>query len=147
MYKKILVPLDGSKVAECALPHAESLAHAYNSTLLLVTVVQPPKIIGRTSVEIEAFRKAMDAQRDEAESYLKGWKGELKKRNINVEIYIGTESVVSEIIETAENHEVDLVLIASHGRSGLERVFFGSVASGVLNRIERPLMVIHPSGR
>ena len=54
----------------------------------------------------------------------------------------GEGPVVADIINTAEKHAVDLVIIASHGRSGLGRVFFGSVAAGVLNRIEKPLMVI-----
>ena len=147
MYKKILVPLDGSKLAECALQHAESLAHAFDSTLLLISVIiSPAPIVGRAPVDIEAFQKSMDARRDEAENYLKGKMGEFTEKNIKAKIHIGFEPVVREIIETAEKHGVDLVLIASHGRSGLERVFFGSVASGVLNRIERPLLVIHPSG-
>jgi nucleotide-binding universal stress UspA family protein len=92
-----------------------------------------------------AFQETMDAHRDEAENYLKGVMGEFKEKNIKAEIHIGMEPVVKAIIETAEKQDVDLVLIASHGRSGLERIFFGSVASGVLNRIERPLMIIHPS--
>jgi nucleotide-binding universal stress UspA family protein len=147
MYKKILVPLDGSKLAECALPHAESLAHAYNSTLLLLSAISPPSLVGRAPGEIEAFQKSLDKRRDEAKDYLKGLRGEFAEKNIKAEIHIVIEPVVGEIIETAEKHDVDLVLIASHGRSGLERVFFGSVASGVLNRIERPLLVIRPPGR
>jgi nucleotide-binding universal stress UspA family protein len=53
--------------------------------------------------------------------------------------------VVQNIIDTAARESVDLVLIASYGRSGLQRVFFGSVVAGVLNRIEQPLMVIRKS--
>ena len=56
MYKKILVPLDGSKLAECALQHAESLAHAFDSTLLLISVISPAPIVGRAPVDIEAFQ-------------------------------------------------------------------------------------------
>jgi nucleotide-binding universal stress UspA family protein len=145
MYKKILVPLDGSKLAECALRHAESLAHAYDSTLVLLSVISPAAIVGRAPADIEAFKQTMDARRAEVENYLKGLKGEFAKKKIRVEIHIGIEPVVSEIVTTAEQHDVDLVLIASHGRSGIKRVFFGSVASGVLNKIERPLMVIHPA--
>jgi nucleotide-binding universal stress UspA family protein len=79
------------------------------------------------------------------ENYLKKVRDALTSKMIEAETHIGVEPVVKEIIETAETHDVDLVLIASHGRSGLGRVFFGSVASGVLNKIERPLMVIHPA--
>ena len=147
MYNKILIPLDGSKLAECALPHAESLAHKYGATLLLLSVFSPTTLVGRSPAEIEAFQLAMDERRSETEQYLEQVAGELKAKKIKTEIRVGIEPVVREIVDTAESREVDLVLIASHGRGGLERVFFGSVASGVLNRIERPLMVIHPKKR
>jgi nucleotide-binding universal stress UspA family protein len=69
----------------------------------------------------------------------------LVSQKIEAETHIEVEPVVKEIIETAETHGVDLVLMACHGRSGLGRVFFGSVASGVVNNIIKPLMIIHPS--
>jgi nucleotide-binding universal stress UspA family protein len=147
MYKKILVPLDGSKLAECALPHAESLAQAYGATLVLVSVISPTSLAGRSPADMQLFQESLDARREEAQTYLKGLAGEFAEKNITTEIHVGIEPVVGEIIDTADRHDVDLVLIASHGRSGLERVFFGSIASGVLNRIERPLMVIRPPGR
>jgi nucleotide-binding universal stress UspA family protein len=142
MYKSILVPLDGSKLAETALSHAESLAAKYDATLILLTVVSAPPIAGREPADIGLFQQNMDDLRDEAETYLEGLKGEFREKNIRVETHVGLDPVVGEIIKTAETESVDLVIIASHGRSGLGRVFFGSVAAGVLNRIERPLMVI-----
>lgn len=147
MYNKILVPLDGSKLAECALPHAEALAQAFKSTLVLLSVISPSTVVGRSSTDLEAFQKSLDARREEAQSYLKALQGQFSEKKIKSEIHVGIEPVVGEIVETAEKQSVDLMVIASHGRSGLERVFFGSVASGVLNRIEIPLMVIRPSKR
>ena len=147
MYQKILVPLDGSKLAECALPHAESLARSYKSTLVLLSVIRPAAILGRSPADMELFQKSMDTRREEVQNYLNTLVDELAKKNIEAEIHIGIEPVVHEIVETADKQNVDLVVIASHGRSGLERVFFGSVASGVLNRIEKPLMVIRPGER
>jgi nucleotide-binding universal stress UspA family protein len=93
---------------------------------------------------MELFQHSMDARRRESEDYLKALQGKFAGKKIKTDTYIGIEPVVGEIIKTAETHAVDLVVIASHGRSGLGRVFFGSVASGVLNRIERPLLVIRP---
>jgi nucleotide-binding universal stress UspA family protein len=142
MYKTILVPLDGSKLAETALPHAESLALKYGATLILLTVVSPPPIAGREPSDIGLFQQNMDDLRQEAEAYLKGLRGEFREKHIRVETRVGLEPVVAEILQTAESHSADLVIIASHGRSGLGRFFFGSVAAGVLNRIEKPLMVI-----
>jgi nucleotide-binding universal stress UspA family protein len=142
MYKTILVPLDGSKLAETALPHAESLAVKYDATLILLTVVSAPPISGREPSDIGLFQQNMEDLRREAEQYLNGLKGEFREKNIRAEVRVGLDPVVAEIVETAESRAVDLVIIASHGRSGLGRFFFGSVAAGVLNRIERPLMII-----
>jgi nucleotide-binding universal stress UspA family protein len=145
MYKKILLPLDGSQLAECALHHAESLARAYDSTVILFSAISTADIVGRAPANVKTFDKTMDAHRTGVENYLKELKDALTSKKIEVETHIGVEPVVKEIIETAETYDVDLVVIASHGRSGLARVFFGSVASGVVNNIKRPLMVIHPS--
>ena len=142
MYKKILVPLDGSKLAEIALSHAESLAAQYQAELVLLTVIDPPTMTGRDGVAVDLFRQEMDTKIEEAEIYLKALKGQFEKRKIKTKVVVTVGSVVRNIIETANGESADLVLIASHGHSGLKRVFFGSVAAGVLNRIEQPLMVI-----
>jgi nucleotide-binding universal stress UspA family protein len=93
---------------------------------------------------MENYQQFYDQSQDEAETYLKGLEGKFAKKNIKAETHVGIEPVVREIVETADNHDVDLVLIGSHGRSGIGRFFFGSIASGVLNRIEKPLMSILP---
>lgn len=142
MYKKILVPLDGSKLAEIALPHAESLSLQYQADLVLLSVIDPPSMTGRNDSAIQVFQKEMDTKMQEAEIYLKSLKNQFEKQNIKTRYFVNLGSVVQNIIDTAARESVDLVLIASHGRSGLQRVFFGSIAAGVLNRIEQPLMVI-----
>ena len=142
MYKKILVPLDGSKLAEIALPHAESLSLQYQADLVLLSVIDPPSMTGRNDSAIQVFQKEMDTKMQEAEIYLKALKNQFERENIKTRYFVNSGSVVQNIIDTAARESVDLVLIASHGRSGLQRVFFGSIAAGVLNRIEQPLMVI-----
>ena len=142
MYKKILVPLDGSKLAEIALPHAESLARRYKAKLILLTVMSPLIITDRETSTTELYQQQLDALRKDSELYLKGLRGEFTEKNIRTEAVLSHGPVVESIVNTADNHAVDLVIIASHGRSGLMRVFYGSVAAGVLNRIEQPLMII-----
>ncbi len=146
MYKNILIPLDGSKLAESALPHGESLAQSYGATLHLLRVARPPALTGREFDGPEQFQLEMDMQRNEAEGYLKGLSGKFREKKIAVAFHVGYGPVVAEIIDTAERQNADMVIIASHGRTGLRKVFFGSVAVGVLNRIERPLMIIRASG-
>ena len=142
MYKKILVPLDGSKLAEIALPHAESLALKYHAELVLLSVIDSPSITGRDDSAVQLFQQEMRTRIQKAEIYLKALKNQYEKIKIKTKSFVNLGSVVQNIIETANNEAVDLVMIASHGRSGLQRVFFGSVASGVLKRIEHPLMII-----
>jgi nucleotide-binding universal stress UspA family protein len=135
--------LDGSKLAETALPHAESLASRYDATLLLLSVVNTPTINrGPGMGSLQVFEAEFEARRQEAEQYLQKLSNSLSKRNIRSETVVGLEPVVRSIVAQAKQSAVDLVVIASHGRGGLGRVFFGSVAAGVLNRIEQPLMVI-----
>lgn len=142
MYNKILVPLDGSKLAEIALSHAESLATRYQAELILLTVIDPPTVTGRDGIAVDLFQQEMDTKIEGAETYLKALKNQFEKRKIKTKTIVTTGSVVRNIVDTAHGESVDLVLIASHGHSGLKRVFFGSVAAGVLNRIEQALMVI-----
>jgi nucleotide-binding universal stress UspA family protein len=142
MYKQILVPLDGSELAETALPHAESLATKYNANLVLLSVVTPPVITGRGAKAMELFEEQIDSLMEDAEQYLKKLGDQLAEKHIKTQRIVKLGSVVKNIIDFANDTSVDLVLIASHGRSGLGRFFFGSVAAGILNRIDQPLMVI-----
>jgi nucleotide-binding universal stress UspA family protein len=142
MYQKILVPLDGSKLAEVALPHAESLATRYNATLIFISVINPMFVNDRDANAAELYQQQLNTLRKDTEIYLKGVQGVFKEKNIKTEFLVNHGPVVEGIVHAADQFSVDLVLIASHGRTGLMRVFFGSVAAGVLNRIEQPLMVI-----
>lgn len=143
MYKRILVPLDGSKLAEIALPHAESIAGQYGSELILISVVNPPPAMTERDVpSIRMQQQLIDEYWKDSELYLKGLKGEFAEKNIKAETVVKLGPVVDNIANTAENMAVDLVLIASHGLTGLKQVFFGSVAAGILNRVEQPLLII-----
>jgi len=142
MYNQILVPLDGSELAEMALPHAESLALKYDAALVLLSVVTPPIITSRGAKAMELFEEQIDTLMQDADEYLEKLKGRLAKKQIKAETYTKLGPVVKSILEFADNDNMDLVVIASHGRSGLGRFFFGSVAAGILNRIGQPLMVI-----
>ena len=142
MYNQILVPLDGSDLAEMALPHAESLARKYDATLVLLSIVTPPVLAGRGAKAMELFEEQIDTLMQEADGYLDKLKGRLTEKQIKTETYTKIGPVVKSILEFADNDGIDIVVIASHGRSGLGRFFFGSVAAGILNRIGQPLMVI-----
>jgi len=142
MYKKILVPLDGSKRAERILPHVEKLAHDNNAIVVLLTVVSAPKIFGYDDLQYAHFQKEIETAMEEAEKYVKGIGGEFRAKGIETRHRTVMGPVVKEILDAAERENVDLVAMCSHGRGGLSRLFYGSVASGILNRIDRALLII-----
>lgn len=148
MYKTILIPLDGSKRAEAILPHAEELAMHYDAELILMQVVEPATMNVRPEGPYSMGDQGEQfAQRvRQAQSYLTGLQGEFREKSIQARIHVVTGPVVETIINVAESEGVDLIAMASHGRGGLARVFYGSVAAGVLQRVDRPLLLVRARG-
>lgn len=142
MYKTILVPLDGSKRAENILKHVEQLAFRYGAKVVFLQVLKPSTRADYAIPHPELYERQLDEQLKEAEEYLNSHKGQFREKNIESKTQVVFGSVVKEILRVAEGEKVDLIAICSHGRGGLSRLFYGSVASGVLNRVDRPLLVI-----
>lgn len=142
MYKKILVPLDGSKRAERILPHVEKLAHDNDAIVVFLTVVSAPKAFGIGDLQYAHFQNEIETAMEEAEKYVKGVGGELRAKGIETRYRTVMGPVVKEILDAAQRENADLVAMCSHGRGGLSRLFYGSVASGILNRIDRALLII-----
>lgn len=143
MYNSILVPLDGSSRAERILPHVEDLARHHDAKLIFLRVVEPDfGGVGSSGTPAEFFLETYQRRVDEAEAYLTGLQGQFRQKGMQVRALVERGPVVSTIIEVAAREDVSLVAMASHGRSGLARVFYGSVAAGVLHRVDRPLLVV-----
>jgi nucleotide-binding universal stress UspA family protein len=142
MYKKILVPLDGSKRAEKILPHVKDLALHYESKVILLMAIQYFLAAAVEGSYTEFSEKDFSAQLEKAESYLKSVMKTLSQKDIKTQTVVAMGPAAEKIIQTAEEKNVDLIAMTSHGRGGLTRVFYGSVASGLLNRADRPLLVI-----
>lgn len=143
MYKTILVPLDGSKRAEAILPHVEELAHRYDAKVVFVRVLEPiPYVAGPEGMPITLREQELEQRRRDAEEYVKARQGEFREKGIDSRGLVFQGPVVEAISDAAERENADLIAIASHGRSGLSQCFYGSVAAGVLHRVDRPLLVI-----
>lgn len=143
MYKTILVPLDGSKRAEAILPHVEELALRYSAKIIFIQIVEDILLVGHFEViDISSYEMEHDRKMKEAESYLERLVGEFEENNIRAKQIVSYGAIVQSILDTAERQGVDIIAMASHGRSGLARVFYGSVTAGVLNRVDRPLLII-----
>lgn len=153
--RKILVPLDGSDIAEQVLPYAESLARETGSTLYLVNVVTPnaggagtamaaPPAAYAGAAGAEAAQWVREEQVEKAETYIHEMGSRLASRGLHVHPEVREGVAADEILFAAEEHDVDMIAISTHGRTGLGRTFFGSVADETLRESGRPVMVIKP---
>jgi nucleotide-binding universal stress UspA family protein len=142
MYKIILVPLDGSKRAEKILPHVEDLAVHYKAEIIFLTAIEHVFAAGIEGSFIQYSEKDLNVQVEHAQSYLNTISENFHTKDIRTKTVVANGPAVERIIQTAEKENADIIAMASHGGGGLSRVFYGSVAAGVLNRVDRPLLVI-----
>ena len=143
MYRKILIPLDGSIRAERILKHVENIALQNNAKVIFLQVIKPVLLTdGYMSLAIEESNKEYQDKFDESLQYLNSVAGEFREKGLQTSRFVETGSIVGTILAVAARENVDLIAMASHGRGGLSRVFYGSVAAGVLQGVDRPLLLI-----
>jgi nucleotide-binding universal stress UspA family protein len=142
MYKKIWVPLDGSELAKRALEHAEELTKTYGAEIILFQVV--PLMPIYRSPELMMPFIVDEKQKEAAERYLTNLSEELKKKGFKVTAKVETgQQVAVEIIDFAKKSGVDLIVMCTHGHSGITLWVLGSVVHKVLTRAETPILLIH----
>ncbi len=145
MYKKILVPLDGSELAKTALEQAEGLAKTFEAEIILFQVVPFMPIYG--SPELVTPLIVDEKHKEAAEKYLANLAEELKKRGFKTMAMVRTgQQVAVEIIDFAKESGAELIVMCTHGRSGISRWVLGSVALKILTRAETPILLIRSKG-
>jgi nucleotide-binding universal stress UspA family protein len=153
VFKKILVCLDGSSLAEKVLPYAIDQAQHFEAELVLLRVIPEPTLVslalpGMPAVPVEtaSMQREIKKQEDEAESYLAALADLTQTQN---NVAVSFESTLGEagasIVEFADDNEIDLIALATHGRSGPGRVVLGSVADHVIRNTRLPILLIRPS--
>jgi nucleotide-binding universal stress UspA family protein len=152
MFRNILVPLDGSKLAECALPYAEEIAKCCNAErVVLVSVTErvegyrplddPSQPLGQRLMPEAVGKKAKPA-----EKYLDRIASALKANGVKVQTEVLLGDPAKEITLFAKHREVDLIVMSSHGRSGPSRLAFGSVADKVFRSTNVPVLMVRAPG-
>lgn len=143
MYNKILIPLDGSKRAEAVLPHVEEMAKRYDAGVIFLLVDELQVMLGWDEVvDLTKCREDFNQRQRKAESYLAQHQKKFREKGIKTDVYVVHGPVVKSICSAAEEMDADIIVMASHGLSGLPRTFYGSVTAGVLQKIDRPLLII-----
>jgi nucleotide-binding universal stress UspA family protein len=138
--EKILVPLDGSSLAEAAIETAIDLAAGAPFTLALIRATEAHTLPGSdpTDVQVHVVR--------EAEEYLASVRRRLEKCGITVDTSVWYGPAATAIIEGARLKKADLIVMSSHGRSGLGRLILGSVAESVLRGTVVPICIVRAPG-
>jgi nucleotide-binding universal stress UspA family protein len=151
MYKRILVPLDGSELAEHVLEHVKVIAKGSQSCqVILLQVIEPLLISFKTNItQANRYREEEDEFEKSVQDYLSGAAKSLKKSGISARTAIARlthGSASGEILNFAKENDVDLIIMSTHGKTGSSRWRFGSVASRVTAHSPVPVLVVAPSG-
>ncbi len=151
MFERILVCLDGSEIAEQIMPYASEQAMRFQSKLVLFQAVPEPVayspgIPGGEPVPVQTDTMLEESKEtfDRAKDYLERMAAPLRERGVQVETVTSLGKAGETILDYADRNSVDLIAIATHGRSGLGRAVFGSVADHVLRGSGLPILVIRP---
>jgi nucleotide-binding universal stress UspA family protein len=149
MYERILVPLDGSKTGEAALPNVEELATKITpcgmvevTLLQVISEINYDFLTDKENAQLpynETDRKTIEQG---AQRYLDGIAAELKGKGITVKTMVAEGHAAEEIIKAAEKINADLIAMSTHGRSGIGRWAMGSVTDKVLHESNIPILTV-----
>lgn len=142
MYKKILVPLDGSQLAEEILDPVEDLSMKLGAKALLLQVEEEPLMLGYDEVADKSTYQKQEQRKKRMESYLSRIEKRFQEKGIETKHYIAYGPVVGTLLIIAEKDDVDLIALASHGLDGSYRSMCRSVVARLLERAHKPLLII-----
>ncbi|QLH03612.1 universal stress protein [Nitrosopumilus cobalaminigenes] len=139
--KKILVPFDGSGYSQKAFEKGLEIAEKFESKLIVMTVLQS-KISDSAGISLERLEEIQEEEEDAATAMLKKLEDQANEKNIPFSIkIIHNPSSSDGIVSFADNNNIDLIVIGSHGRTGFRKIVLGSVASGVLEHAKCPVLI------
>ena len=154
MFQRVLVPLDGSKVGEAALPVIRQLADKcapdvkIDVTLIgVITLLRHWVVVGEASAPVSYTEEELNIIKNRVSDYLDKTAEVIKGNNVNVKTIVVSGNAAEEILKASERVKADLIAMSTHGRSGLRRLAFGSITDKVLRGSKIPvLMVRAPEG-
>ena len=132
-FEKIMVPLDGSEFAEAALDPALAIARAMGAEVVLFRVAQPIPHSGKLAEMPDVYDEVVAAAYREAEDYLTALQERLASDRISIEYRSAAGGIARQILDYAAEENIDLMVLSSHGRTGVGRWIHGSVAQKILS--------------
>jgi nucleotide-binding universal stress UspA family protein len=151
LISQLLVPLDGSALSEAALPQAATLARSLDCRIQLLSVVVPPRVViadlAYVPDALGVSDEALQADRERANQYLAEVAERLQHDGLCVQTAVREGPAADTILQHAQTMGARLIVMATHGRTGVERLLLGSVALEVVHRTLFPVMLVHPTGQ
>jgi nucleotide-binding universal stress UspA family protein len=150
MYGKILVPVDGSELAECVLPHVETIAKSRGIREVVFVRVAESSYMPSRYAEIGLTEEDVKRNEEESRAVAKKYLDQLVSRadygKVKVQAEVLSGKTAESVIDYASKNEADLVIIASHGRSGVSRWVWGNVADRILHSSNVPVLIVRAPG-
>ena len=149
MYQHILVPLDGSELAECVLPHLEAIGGGCSvKKVTLIRVVEPLHMYGgiESRFSPEEKKKVDEDAQNVAGNYLRKVAKDLEDKGLLVEQKVLYGKTIDEIAKFVNDNGVDLVIISTHGNAGVKRLVWGDVADKILRSVCAPVFMVRAPG-
>jgi len=143
MYTKILVPLDGSALAERAIVHAEEIARGTGAEIILLNVIQAP-LSKFPEASVAEELKATVEEAAKARAYLTAIASRLSAAGLKARCEVLEGTADAAILGYAHDRDVDILVMSTHGRTGLSKAVMGSVAENVMLTTKRPVMLVKP---
>jgi nucleotide-binding universal stress UspA family protein len=144
-YKKIIVPLDGSGWSQRAIPHAAEIARHHGAELILLHVFKPPASEYADQLALAGQEDQIQHMREQIKQQLISLRNQLRGEKIDVTVQViegaGVAHLICDYINTSD---ADLVVMSTHGRTGMARFLFGSIANKVVQDVQVPVMLIRP---
>jgi len=139
--EKILVPYDGSGFSQKAFEKGLTIAEKFESQLIVLTVIQS-KMSDSVGISIDRLQEIQDEEDDDATKMVKKLEVKANAKNVSFTMKIIRNPSTSEgIVNFAHSNNVDLIVVGSHGRTGVRKLVLGSVANGVLSHAKCPVLV------
>jgi nucleotide-binding universal stress UspA family protein len=149
MFEKVLVPLDGSKVGEAAIPVIERMvdqmapgAKVEVTLLGVITLLRHWVVVGEASAPVSYTEDELKVIQDRIMGYLTRTGESLKTKGVDINIMVRTGNAADEILKAAEEIKAHLIAMSTHGRSGLRRLAFGSITDKVLRGSKIPVLMV-----
>ena len=146
MYNKILVPLDGSALAEAVLPHAQALATSEEAEIILLRVSADPAAEFSFS-DPSLASSLIEGLEAESLTYLQSIRARLQRAGLRSSFLIRQGAIAETILRVADEVKADIIAMSTHGRSGVSRWLLGSIANRVVNHSPIPVLLIRPQAQ